>query len=188
MSNEDAKDLTQAFFLWITEKETLARYDAQKASFRTYLKSLLRHFAEHRDRALHRLKRGGGVKLFRFDDEGSALRHVTADPRGVDPEQEFDRTWINAIVVRAVERVRRRLSDEGRDIQVRVFEEYDLSDGTDAPSYEEVAERLGVQKSDVRNYLHAVREQLRREIRAELAETTSDEHELEEERNAVLGP
>jgi hypothetical protein len=56
-SVEDAKDLTQAFFLWLTEEDLLDRYSKEKASFRTYLKVLLKHFSEHRDRALGRARR-----------------------------------------------------------------------------------------------------------------------------------
>src|SRR5262252_4981622 len=43
-TNEDAKDLSQAFFLWLTEGDTLRRYQPERASFRAYLKSLLKHF------------------------------------------------------------------------------------------------------------------------------------------------
>ena len=36
-SNEDAKDLTQAFLIWLVEGEALARYAPQRAAFRTEL-------------------------------------------------------------------------------------------------------------------------------------------------------
>src|SRR5207245_607719 len=42
-SNEEAKDATQAFFLWLLEEEAIRGYSTERASFRTYLKSLLRH-------------------------------------------------------------------------------------------------------------------------------------------------
>jgi len=61
--NEDAKDLTQAFFLWLMEGETLARYDAEKGGFRAYLKTLLKRFVGHEERALQRLKRGGDARI-----------------------------------------------------------------------------------------------------------------------------
>src|SRR5215813_14423386 len=58
-NNEDAKDLTQAFFLWLSEGEALRRYEPERASFRTYLKTLLRHFVLNQQEAMSRLKRGG---------------------------------------------------------------------------------------------------------------------------------
>ena len=39
-SNEDAKDLAQAFFLWMTEEPALDSYDPAKGGFRTFLKIL----------------------------------------------------------------------------------------------------------------------------------------------------
>ena len=39
-SNEDAKDLTQAFLLWLVEGSALQRYTSAKASFRTSVPQL----------------------------------------------------------------------------------------------------------------------------------------------------
>src|SRR5262245_49166512 len=39
--NEDAKDLTQAFFVWLIEGDALRRYRPGRGSFRSYLKALL---------------------------------------------------------------------------------------------------------------------------------------------------
>src|SRR6185295_8801741 len=41
---EEAKDLTQAFFARLLEKETFARADPARGSFRAYLKTALKHF------------------------------------------------------------------------------------------------------------------------------------------------
>src|SRR5688572_22453356 len=60
-SNEDAKDLTQAFFLWLLEERALDGYDPARGGFRPFLKVLLRRFVGHQDRALGALRRGGSV-------------------------------------------------------------------------------------------------------------------------------
>lgn len=59
-SNDDAKDLTQSFFLWIQENGALGRFEEERGGLRPYLKVLLRRFVKDKDVALHRLKRGGG--------------------------------------------------------------------------------------------------------------------------------
>ena len=59
--NEDAKDLTQAFFVWLMEEGRLERYDPQRGRLRGYLKVLLKRFVGHHDVAQGRLKRGGGA-------------------------------------------------------------------------------------------------------------------------------
>ena len=43
-NNEDAKDLTQAFFLWLVDGEVLQKYKPDQSSLRFYLKGLLRNY------------------------------------------------------------------------------------------------------------------------------------------------
>jgi RNA polymerase sigma-70 factor (ECF subfamily) len=180
-TNEDAKDLTQAFFVWLTEDDALRRYAPERGGFRAYLKVLLKRFVGHQIEALQRLKRGGGVKIVPIDED------LPPAAAGEDPERAFDAEWLNELVGHAIARVRERFSASGRAAQIRVFEEYDLRPATDQPSYADVAERLGMKTTDVRNHLFAVREAVREEIRAELAQMTSDAQELEEEYRALFG-
>ncbi len=186
-TNDDAKDSTQAFFAWLLESEAVKGFEPERGSFRTYLKSLLKHFMQHREEALSRLKRGGGVRWLNIHDDAAPLSDVLADPRSVDPEKAFDELWVKAVTRQAVTRVRGRLTSAGRSVQLRVFEEYDLSPAPERPTYAAVAAKLGIKETDVRNYLFAVREEIRSEIRAELSRLTSDEQGLEEEWNALFG-
>ncbi|MBI2931763.1 MAG: sigma-70 family RNA polymerase sigma factor [Planctomycetes bacterium] len=180
-SNEDAKDLSQAFFLWLIEDDVLRKYEPQRGGFRHYLKGLLRNFVGHRERALGALKRGGGAKILPICED--AVAEALVD--GETPEQALDRAWMTEVVKQATERVRARLADGDRAILWRVFEEYDIA-GRDA-TYTDVAARLGISESDVRNHLFAVREKIREEIRLELCDTVSDPRELEDEWRALLG-
>src|SRR4051812_46365040 len=66
-SREDAEDLTQSFFARAFEKETLAAYDAAKASFRTFLRLLFERHANNEWKAGQRVKRGGGEVHLDFD-------------------------------------------------------------------------------------------------------------------------
>jgi len=186
-SNEDAKDLAQAFFLWLTDRAALGRYEPGRGSFRTFLKALLRHFVQHHDEALDRLKRGGGKTLLRLDGEES-LQDVVADPRAVTPDEAFEREWRHGLMAVAVERVRRRLLGEGAGVKFRVFEEYYLNAGPEErPTYAGVARRLGVKEGDVKHILTGVREEVRQEIRAELSRTLSRPEDLQDEWNAFFG-
>jgi hypothetical protein len=91
------------------------------------------------------------------------------------------------VLVRAVERVRRRLLSEGKELKFKVFEAYDLVKEGEPPTYAAVAGRFGLEGSEVQHYLVDVREELRNEIRKELAETTAGPEGLEEEWNAFFG-
>lgn len=187
-SNEEAKDLAQAFFAWILESDALRKYAPDRGSFRTYLKVLLKSFVGHEEEALGRLKRGGGHRLLPLDAEESPVRDLTPDARSADPEKAFDQAWLDELVREAVERVRLRFEASGRGVQFKVFEAYDLSaPGDEKVSYTNVARHFGLKEGDVRNHLFAVREAVRAEIRVGLAGTTSDERALEDEWNELFG-
>ena len=177
-SNDDAKDLTQAFFAYVVESDALRRYDQEKGSFRAFLKTLLKRFAQHDEQARSRIKRGGAVTLVGLEDVGNlpALRG--------DPEQCFDQAWLRELTERAIKQVR---EERKGDVAFRAFEEVDLVNPAQKPTYAETAAKLGVKESDVRNYLFALREQVRGAIRRELAALTRDAAELEAEWNELLG-
>jgi RNA polymerase sigma-70 factor (ECF subfamily) len=185
-SPEDTKDLAQAFFLKVLEGDWLQRYKPERGGFRTYLKVLLRGFAADQHDAVNALKRGGGVRLLALESSPVPAEDFLADPAAQDPERVFDRAWKKEILERAVERTRQWFAAAGRAAQFRAFEEYDLKETEPRPTYGQVASRLGVSESDVRNHLFSVRERLRAEIRAELSQTVSDLGQLDEEWHALF--
>lgn len=181
-SREDAKDLTQAFVLWLIESDALDKYRPEKGGFRPYLKSLLRHFVAHQNEAMARLKRGGGVHVISLDGED-----LPPDAVAAPPEEAFDGAWVAEILRRAVEHVRKRLATQGRAHQVRAFELYDMSPPDKRPTYAALATQLGVKETDISNYLFAVREEIREEVRRELADTLDDVRDVDREWRALFG-
>ena len=181
-TNEDAKDLTQAFFVWLLEGVALRKYSPEKGGFRPYLKVLLRRFLAHSDESLAALKRGGGTRTFSFDalPEGLDL----AESR--DPEAIFEQAWRNELVRRAVENVRRRRIADGDAVAVRVYESYVLSPSPERPSYADVARTLGLTDADVKACLVRVRRDVQEEILRQLSRLTADNAELAAEWNALL--
>jgi RNA polymerase sigma-70 factor (ECF subfamily) len=185
-SNEDAKDLTQAFLLWLSDPEILKRYVPERGSFRTFLKTLLRHFVQHHDEAMHRLKRGGGQAIVSLDQLGAAGFEGPADPQSVDPDVTFETEWRSAVAARAVEKVRQRLAKRGRVIKLQVFEAYCVDRPAEGRiTYAEIAARLSIQESEVKQYLIDVREQLREEMCRLIAKTVSTPEEFDAEWKAL---
>lgn len=180
--NEDCKDLVQAFFLWLFEGDALAKVDPARGRFRAFLKSLLKHFVQHHDETMGRLKRGGGVALLTLDD-----RIPVADPRFNDPDQAFDRAWRESVLQRAFEAVRARLESKGKAVPMNVFEAYDLVPAQDRPTYRDLAARFGVKETDVHNYLDLVREEMRGQIREEFTRSSSSPEDIEHEWTEFLG-
>lgn len=185
-TNEESKDLTQAFLLWLLEEEPLRGYLPSKGRFRPFFKVLLRRFLGHEQEALHRLKRGGGVRMLALDDPSFAEARIP-DPKPADPEKAFDRLWAMELARGAIDRVRERLRGQGKMVKFDVYSAIDLCRTGSVPSYQDVALRTGLGEHDVRNYLRDVRGLLREEIRADLAETVEFPEDLEAEWNELFG-
>ncbi|MBI3855919.1 MAG: sigma-70 family RNA polymerase sigma factor [Planctomycetes bacterium] len=186
-SNEDAKDLTQAFFAWLLEEDALRRYDPSKGGFRPYLKVLLRRFAGHEERDLQRLKRGGGARVFSLDGAAPDLPELRGDPGAADPEKVFERVWLEELVQLSIGRARERFAAAGREDRFRVYEAFALGSGPEPPSYAELAARHGMTVGEVEKALHLVREEIRRELREALARSAGTDQELEDEWKRLLG-
>jgi RNA polymerase sigma factor (sigma-70 family) len=173
-SNDDAKDLTQAFFLNLLEDPALRRFDPACGGFRAYLKTLLRRFASREERDRLRLKRGGGVKTLPLAGDAPDV----PDPHA-DPEQVFERVWLEDLVRQAVEQVRASCPPA----RFRVYEAYTAAEPP--PSYAELAARLEIGVGEVEKSLHLTREAIRREVRARVVESAGDGAEAEWRR--ILG-
>jgi RNA polymerase sigma-70 factor (ECF subfamily) len=186
-SNEEAKDLTQSFFLWLLEKEALGRYQAGRGGFRAFLKVLLRRFVGHAERDLRRQKRGGSVRVFSLEGEEPRLSLEAGAGAGADPESVFDRVWLGEQVERATGRVRERCRETGHENRYRLYEAYALGGESERPSYATLAGRFGVTVGEVEKSLFLVREELRREIRRALEEDAGSEEEVDDEWRRLLG-
>jgi len=79
-SNEDAKDLTQAFFTRLIEKEYLSDFDPSKARLRTFLRVCVDHFVANEAKAASRLKRGGSAQHVSLDFDAAETELTRAKP------------------------------------------------------------------------------------------------------------
>ena len=57
---DQARDLTQVFFVEILARHAIAQADQTRGRFRTFLLTALDHHLRHQHRDAHALKRGGG--------------------------------------------------------------------------------------------------------------------------------
>lgn len=182
-TREDAEDLTQSFFARAFEKESLATYDARKASFRTFLRLLFDRFAANEWKAEQRQKRGGAAQHLDFDAAEAELGRESA---ATSPEELFQREWVRSVFTLCVDRLRAACESEGKQKHFAIFEAYDL-DGDRDQSYRELAERFDVPETQVTNYLAAMRRRFRETVMDALREVTASEAELRSEARALLG-
>jgi RNA polymerase sigma factor (sigma-70 family) len=184
-SNEDAKDMTQAFFAWLLEEQALQRYDRERGGFRPYLKVLLRRFVGHAERDLQRIKRGGGARVFSLD--GDAPRLPELEGEGADPEKVFERVWLEELVQQSLGRVRERCVRSGKETRFRLYEAYALAAGPTPPTYAELAARFGVTVGEVEKALYLVREELREEMRSAMAQGAGSDRDVDDDWKRILG-
>jgi len=170
--NEDAKDLTQGFFATALQRDFFARFDPAKASFRTYLRMAVEHFAANQHAAANRQKRGGDFKFEAFDPEQAIASE--------SPEEAFEREWQRQLFSLAVDDLRAHCEACGKQLRFHVFQDYDLAQD-ERLSYAELAVRHGISEPSVTNHLAWARRMLRGFVTERLRSTTSGARELREE-------
>lgn len=188
-SNEDAKDLTQAFFARALEKEFFRGYDPEKARFRTYLRACLDAFLAQENQAAGRIKRGGDARIVSLDfetAEGELRQHDVAS-NDLPPEEYFHREWVRNLFALAVDELKRECEQRGKQIPYRIFESYDLREYGDKPTYGSLAAAFGISAATVTNHLSAMRRALRQIVLERIREATATEREYKSEVRAVMG-
>jgi RNA polymerase sigma factor (sigma-70 family) len=174
-SNEDAKDLTQAFFATALERELFRRFNASKASFRTYLRMAVERFAANQHAYGNRQKRGGDLQFEPLGDD---------TPASVSPEEQFEREWQRQVFALALEDLRTHCERSGKQLQLAIFEAYDLAD-SGRPSYAALAALYGIPETSVTNHLAWARRTLRSLVIERMRGVTSSDRELREETNRL---
>lgn len=183
---EDAKDLTQSFFTYFLQKDYLSRMRPERGTFRSYLRQALRHFLV--DAARYQAARQPSTKLIALEGTFEELDRIGMVAPGETPEQLFDRQWFDTVFEGAVQNLQSLLASQGKDAYFAVFRAYCLDEESKKEdlTYGEVAERLRMKETDVRNYLTFCRKALRQILRARIREYVSSEAEVDEELKQVL--
>ena len=187
-SPDRAADLTQSFFLRAFEKDFFATFDPARGRFRTFLRTCLDRFVANARQADGRLKRGGGVTLVPIDlPEAERELEQQAIGAVTDFDAFFQREWLRSLFADAAARLRESCAARGRPHRFALFEQYDLSDEGDRPSYAILARQFGLSATDVTNELAAARREFRRLVIAALREQCATDEEFAAEVRALGG-
>ena len=145
-ANEEAKDLTQAFFHEIVLGNELVRQaDRGKGRFRSFLLTALRNYlinVRDKDTAQKRLPKGKRVPLDLVDPE--ALPEVAEE---LSPDDCFTHVWVSSLLERALEEVETRCHEGGQTVYWKVFEERVLQpivEETDPPAVKDLCDRYAI--------------------------------------------
>ncbi len=185
----DAEDLAQGFFLRAIDTGVFDRFDPDRARFRTWLRLCLDGFVANERKAASRKKRGGGAVTLSldFEDAEGELRRIQI-PAGDDPEAFFRRESARHLFALAITTLRQRLDDADKHLWFAVFEQYDLAPPETArPTYQELATRFDVPVTQITNWLHATRRELRGIVLDSLRSISGTEREFRQEAAELLG-
>jgi len=145
-ANEEAKDLTQAFFSEIVLGKALVRQaDRGKGRFRSFLLTALRNYLiniRDKETAQKRAPRGRLVPLDMVDTE--ALPEVADD---LSPDDCFNHVWVSSLLERALQEVETSCHEDDKTVYWKVFEERVLQaivDETDPPAVKDICARYGI--------------------------------------------
>jgi len=101
-----AEDLTQGFFAFLLEKDSLKAADRERGRFRSFLLASLKNFLTNEWNRERAQKRGGGQAILSLElarAEGQ-LQLEPADDR--TPEDTFDQRWASTQLARVMTRRR----------------------------------------------------------------------------------
>ena len=187
-SVHDAQDLTQSFFAYVLEHKVYARADRQKGRFRSFLLASLKNFLADASDREHTLKRGGGQSFLPLHEEqikeAESLfqNHRTASTE----ELIFDRSWAEALVSAALERLSADYKGEAREKLFNELRIFLAGCAGPPPAYAELAVRLHMTESTLRSHVTRLRARYREVLRAEVRRTVDTEAEVDEELHELL--
>jgi DNA-directed RNA polymerase specialized sigma24 family protein len=191
LSAQDAEDAVQGFLAQAIAEGWLARYDATRARFRTYLRVCIDGHVSRLLAAAIARKRGGGAQVLSLDDDAAAPAgaRVPDDRTESELDSMFEREWVRSLCEEALARLERSLASRGRSVVFEVFRRYDVlsAEGAARPTYVQLANALELPVTQVTNHLASARREFRTLLLERLRELTLTESEFRAEARALLG-
>jgi len=182
--NEEAKDLTQAFYHEIVlGNELIQQADRRKGRFRSFLLAALRRYlinVKHKETALKRVPKGKLVPLDVIDPES-----VVAVSNDLSPDDCFNYAWVSSLLERVLDEVEATCHEDGMTIYWKVFEERVLQpilDDTEPPSVKEICHRYGVPDgTKLANMMVTVKRRIQSALKKHIRDLVTSREEVSDE-------
>jgi RNA polymerase sigma factor (sigma-70 family) len=177
---EDAKDLTQAFFEQVIDKNLLSGVKREGGKFRSFLLTALKHFLInewHRDRAG---KRGGGKQMISIDEaaEEGYQRNLAEHET---PESIYERQWALTVLGQVIRKLGEEHTASGKS-EVFVHLKGCLPGSEDSSGhYREAAAALNMNEAALRMAVTRLRRRYGEILRAEIASTVASPQDIDDE-------
>lgn len=176
---DEARDLTQEFFLRLLDGKYLDSADKEKGRFRAFLLTAFRFFLSDEYDRTRAQKRGGGAAMLPFEVTSGEDRYEREFRDDETPERIYERRWALSTLERAVSQLRSEFESQGRLEQFHRLKAFILADA-DAP-YAKLAQERGTSEGALKVSIHRFRKRYRELFRMQIAATVADPSEVDEE-------
>jgi len=181
-SPEDAKDLTQGFFLHLLNHKSLRQVSPLKGKFRSFLVASVQNYLMDDFDREHCVKRGGNVEFVSLDVSLAEERYRMVPLDFLTAERIFDARWAMALLEQTICQLREECTAQGKLFIFETLKPFlDPINSNAALSYEQVASTLQVTVGSVKTLIHRMRRRYASLLREEVGRTVSDPGEIDEE-------
>lgn len=177
---EEAKDLTQDFLLNALRREVFQRADRERGRLRTFLLHACGQWLLNERAKARAVVNGGACEFLSRDEPALAERCYAACCENETPESLYDRVWALQLLERVLGRLEKKWADEGKQEWFEVLRPFLDGGRNGEESYQEAGARLHLSGDLVRAAAFRLRRSYRKELLAEIRQTTPPEEEEEE--------
>jgi DNA-directed RNA polymerase specialized sigma24 family protein len=172
--SDEAEDVAQDFFATFLRREGFQRAEQERGTLRSYLKTALRYHVMHWRRDAATQRRGGGALPIVLDAEDAPEL-----PASDDVASKYDEEWAVTVMERSLAALKESYDKRGKsELFVKLKPTLMSAEHGDGLA---VAESMGIARGTFAVEQHRARRRLAELLRAEVAQTTSDPAEIEEE-------
>lgn len=175
----DAEDHTQSFFVELLRRDDFQKADPDCGKLRSYLMGAAKHFLSRQRDKDRALRRGGGVVPVSIDQARAEEIYALEPVDDVTPESLYERRWAMTLLQRAMGSLRKQYEarDKQKDFEMLV----PFLSWNSGESYEQTAAALGNTVGRTKVAVHRLRKRYRAALVQEIADTVSDESEVQDE-------
>lgn len=175
---DEAREMTQAFFAHVLAGSRLNAAEESKGRFRAYFYAAARNFVTAHQRAAKAQKRGGNAEAVETEcDE-------IPDGSQLTPDAEFDRAWACALLKHSLDVLEAEMTASGSLPVFATLKPWlagDASHGETALA----AQTLGMSETAVRVHLSRLRKRMRGILEQTLADTLAPGADAQQEMQAL---
>lgn len=178
-SQEDAQDLTQAFFEMLLSRQGLKRVRVERGKLRSFLLASMRNFAAEQYRKEQAQRRGGGIRLEDLEAVAASpllTRELRTD---LSPEREFDRAWARQLLSTVLGGLREAYHTAGKGALFDALQGHVT--GGDTQDYAAAAQALGISVPATRYAAFKLRQRYQEKLRVAIQQTVATPEEVAEE-------